>query len=391
MKTKRFTSLSRRAVVATAISAASLASSMAMPAGAATAPTNTLKAGQSIACGKSLVSTNGYFRFAVQCDGNLVVLDKANQVRWASGTNGKGGTRLVQQTDGNLVMLTAANKPVWNSGQYGNPGTVFKMQDDGNAVQMRGSTPLWHTKSSANCDAGKVCLYDGAAVSGYVNFDTKTTTIANYTSPKRSFHNGTALNDKASAIYNNTNDPICFFDGANYTGASVCLQPHTKNTALGALDNKISSHRASTVQDKVMTWATKAVWGNAISGPGTISWPGGAIPYKYGAGWGATPGPQGGIDCGGFTRWMYALATGQDVLGSPPGGQQENATRFVRTSNPVPGDLVFFQKPGASVTHHVGIYAGNGQMINALKTGTNVRVDPIGHAGETIFYMHFTG
>jgi hypothetical protein len=91
MKTKRFTTLSKRAVVATAISAAGIVSSLAIPAGAATAPTNTLKAGQSIACGKSLTSTNGYFRFAVQCDGNLVLLDKANQVRWNSGTLGKGG------------------------------------------------------------------------------------------------------------------------------------------------------------------------------------------------------------------------------------------------------------------------------------------------------------
>ena len=36
-----------------------------------------------------------------------------------------------------------------------------------------------------------------------------------------------------------------------------------------------------------------------------------------------------------------------------------------------PGDLVFFYNP----IHHVGIYIGNGNMINA--TGTHVQIGPI--------------
>jgi peptidoglycan DL-endopeptidase CwlO len=37
------------------------------------------------------------------------------------------------------------------------------------------------------------------------------------------------------------------------------------------------------------------------------------------------------------------------------------------------GDLVFF----GSDIHHVGIYAGNGQMIDAPYTGVQVRYDSI--------------
>jgi cell wall-associated NlpC family hydrolase len=52
-----------------------------------------------------------------------------------------------------------------------------------------------------------------------------------------------------------------------------------------------------------------------------------------------------------------------------------------------PGDLVFFAyAPGRDSTiYHVGIYAGSGQMINAARPGTVVRLDSVnamsGYAG----------
>ncbi len=46
-----------------------------------------------------------------------------------------------------------------------------------------------------------------------------------------------------------------------------------------------------------------------------------------------------------------------------------------------PGDLVFFGNP----IHHVGIYVGNGDMIDAPYTGVSVRIDPLqsDYAGAT--------
>ena len=38
-----------------------------------------------------------------------------------------------------------------------------------------------------------------------------------------------------------------------------------------------------------------------------------------------------------------------------------------------PGDLVFYGSP----IHHVGIYAGDGQMVEASETGTPVRMASI--------------
>jgi cell wall-associated NlpC family hydrolase len=46
-----------------------------------------------------------------------------------------------------------------------------------------------------------------------------------------------------------------------------------------------------------------------------------------------------------------------------------------------PGDLVFYGNP----IHHVGIYVGNGDMIDAPYPGVSVRIDPLqsDYAGAT--------
>jgi peptidoglycan DL-endopeptidase RipA len=43
-----------------------------------------------------------------------------------------------------------------------------------------------------------------------------------------------------------------------------------------------------------------------------------------------------------------------------------------------PGDLVFFahNPSNPSTIHHVGIYIGNGQMVEAPFTGARVRISP---------------
>ncbi|MER7365636.1 C40 family peptidase [Nonomuraea wenchangensis] len=119
------------------------------------------------------------------------------------------------------------------------------------------------------------------------------------------------------------------------------------------------------------------------------------VEYSWGGGHAEAPGPstgtcqgyQGrirpcpaartrGLDCSGFTRWVYALAHGRDVLG--PGNTDDHVRRMHRVrSAPLPGDLVFFGViAGDTVrTHHVGVYLGGGLMMNAPETGARVRVD----------------
>ena len=89
-------------------------------------------------------------------------------------------------------------------------------------------------------------------------------------------------------------------------------------------------------------------------------------PYVYGA-----AGPQ-AFDCSGFTSWVYAQA-GKSIPRTS--GAQASAGQRVDINALQPGDIVVYYG-GAS---HVGIYAGNGQIIDALNSGTPVGYRPLNY------------
>ncbi|MDQ4059154.1 MAG: NlpC/P60 family protein [Actinomycetota bacterium] len=84
-------------------------------------------------------------------------------------------------------------------------------------------------------------------------------------------------------------------------------------------------------------------------------------PYQWGA-----AGPD-SYDCSGLTMWAWAQAG----VGLPHNsGMQYSSLPHVSTSSLQPGDLLFFGSP----IHHVGMYVGGGQMVEAPYTGSQVRV-----------------
>lgn len=93
------------------------------------------------------------------------------------------------------------------------------------------------------------------------------------------------------------------------------------------------------------------------------------IGYPYV--WGAT-GPN-AFDCSGFTQYVYRLA-GITLAGRTAAQQYNTAgTRIRSYSNLQPGDLIFFANTYAPGITHVGVYAGNGQMIDAANPRAGVR------------------
>ena len=90
-------------------------------------------------------------------------------------------------------------------------------------------------------------------------------------------------------------------------------------------------------------------------------------PYIWG---GETPGA--GFDCSGLVQAAYKVAG----ISLPRVAQdQYDRTAKLGPGNPVePGDLIFFGGGPSDVTH-VGIYVGNGQMVDAPHTGADVRVE----------------
>ena len=87
-------------------------------------------------------------------------------------------------------------------------------------------------------------------------------------------------------------------------------------------------------------------------------------PYQWGA-----SGPD-SYDCSGLTMWAWAHA---GVSLPHNSGAQYSATKRVPRPDLAPGDLLFYGNP----IHHVAMYIGNGQMVEAPYTGSHVRVTSI--------------
>lgn len=126
-------------------------------------------------------------------------------------------------------------------------------------------------------------------------------------------------------------------------------------------------------------------------------------PYSWGGGHGPTPGPTYGIcdpsngapndcnvdglDCSGMVRYAYYLAVGADVIPGTSAGQYQSSRAVARfsagqgTAPLLPGDLLFFGS-SADTIHHVAIYLGQGEIVEAPYSGGYVQVASVASHGD---------
>ncbi|HWD04453.1 MAG TPA: C40 family peptidase [Amycolatopsis sp.] len=98
------------------------------------------------------------------------------------------------------------------------------------------------------------------------------------------------------------------------------------------------------------------------------------LPYVWGGNGSSDPDP--GFDCSGLTTAAYGSA-GVKLLRTA-----DTQFRSVpHVSTPQLGDLIFFGEPATKI-HHVGLYIGNQEMIDAPQTGQAVQVHPYRKAGD---------
>ncbi|AKP67452.1 C40 family peptidase [Companilactobacillus ginsenosidimutans] len=90
-------------------------------------------------------------------------------------------------------------------------------------------------------------------------------------------------------------------------------------------------------------------------------------PYVWNA-----KGPD-SFDCSGLMQYVFRQVTG-DNIGSWTVPQESAGTK-VSLNDLQRGDLVFWGPAGA--TYHVALYLGDNQYLNALRPGTNVKIDSI--------------
>ena len=82
------------------------------------------------------------------------------------------------------------------------------------------------------------------------------------------------------------------------------------------------------------------------------------------------------FDCSGLTSWAYRQV---GVTIPRVAEDQARAGSYVSRDNLQAGDLVFFYNP----ISHVGIYDGNGNVVNAPDVGQNVKVTPMQYLSYT--------
>ncbi len=83
-----------------------------------------------------------------------------------------------------------------------------------------------------------------------------------------------------------------------------------------------------------------------------------------------------GFDCSGLMIYAFAGVG----IGLPHySGYQATAGRRVPLSQMAPGDMLFWATGGR--IHHVALYIGNGQMIEAPYSGSRVRIAPVRYGG----------
>ncbi|NYH54052.1 hypothetical protein HNR06_003641 [Nocardiopsis arvandica] len=95
------------------------------------------------------------------------------------------------------------------------------------------------------------------------------------------------------------------------------------------------------------------------------------VPYVWG---GETP--EGGFDCSGLLQWAFHEA---GVSIPRVTHDQWNAGRRVEFDDIQRGDLLFWRTDPTAPDYisHVAIYLGDGMMLEAPRTGLNVRVTPV--------------
>ena len=101
------------------------------------------------------------------------------------------------------------------------------------------------------------------------------------------------------------------------------------------------------------------------------------VPYR----WGGTD-PRTGLDCSGLVQLVY-----RQLGVNLPRTSQEQASKGTAVpslADAQPGDLLAFQMSGGQSGYdHIGIYVGNGMMIQAPRPGSTVEISAVADQGVT--------
>jgi cell wall-associated NlpC family hydrolase len=89
-----------------------------------------------------------------------------------------------------------------------------------------------------------------------------------------------------------------------------------------------------------------------------------------------------GFDCSGLVMYAVFVASRGAIRLPHSADEQTRGGTTVPLPDLRPGDLISFTNSGASIAHHIGIYLGNDQIIDAPESNSFVRIDSL----DTTYY-----
>lgn len=281
---------------------------------------------------------NGYYKVTIHETGDVGYL-KSSDVQEIHNYPDSPLTSLNE--DGSIVNVSYAVNVRQGAGLNTD---VLTTLHNGKNVKVIGKQGEWY-KVQVDGITGYI-YQEYISINKTVNKDTHTSSLTNKT-----------INNYASSLISKTVNK----DASNST--SKTINKDTSNSA-----NKTINKDTSNSTNKTINKDTSSSTGVTAQQVLAYAYQFEGYPYVWGG-----SSPSTGFDCSGFVQYVYAHF-GIDLPRTT--FEQVNCGTPVSLSDVKPGDLVF-EMPSPEGPNHVGIYIGNGKILDAMDPQNGVTISPI--------------
>ena len=281
---------------------------------------------------------NGYYKVTIHETGDVGYL-KSSDVQEIHNYPDSHLTSLNE--DGSIVNVSYAVNVRQGAGLNTD---VLTTLHNGKNVKVIGKQGEWY-KVQVDGITGYI-YQEYISINKTVNKDTHTSSLTNKTINKDTSNSTNKITNKD---INNSINKTVNKDTSN--SASKTINKDTSNSTNKTINKDTSSSTGVTAQ-QVLAYAYQFE----------------GYPYVWGG-----SSPSTGFDCSGFVQYVYAhfgINLPRTTF------EQVNCGTPVSLNNIKPGDLVF-EFGSSEGPNHVGIYIGNGQMIDAAGVGQGVTISKL--------------
>ena len=293
---------------------------------------------------------NGYYKVTIHETGDVGYL-KSSDVQEIHNYPDSPLTSLNE--DGSIVNVSYAVNVRQGAGLNTD---VLTTLHNGKNVKVIGKQGEWY-KVQVDGITGYI-YQEYISINKTVNKDTHTSSLTNKT-----------INNYASSLISKTVNK----DASNSTNK---ITNKDTNNSINKTVNKDTSNSASkTINKDTSNSTNKTINKDTSSSTGVTAQQVLAYAYQfegYPYVWGGSS-PSTGFDCSGFVQYVYAhfgINLPRTTF------EQVNCGTPVSLSDVKPGDLVF-EMPSPEGPNHVGIYIGNGKILDAMDPQNGVTISPI--------------